>query len=488
MLNLSQRLERSVSPGFLRLLGGKTAPVYIDCAEQLVEAAGESSQLTRREARALVEGVVVAHAALDWSEEDGTPTADQHERVIRVLNQLRAAGWLEDHCEGLHEHWVVIAPALRPLLRMLQELSAEEVSGARSFADTLGAVCATLENPNRLNPATQGADELRGTVGDLIQRLELAVSQLHGAERIVHIHERRQLLSEGAAETLRGVLSDFPDGSHMVCHEALHGRGLLARLARARDTVRTAMADPAVQQRLAEALAGGPDPSDDLARLRADQEMRKLLRLLDGIHPRADSMNARVASFHQLSRQRYFYQSQLQSRRREWAKALCDAVNARWAGKRFSDLDGPPCFVLSAPEVKFYHGTRSLRRPRGARPKVSLALGTSALALPDEAELARLRAQQRLALTPWRAARLVRRLMPARGDAVSTGEMNLAGNEALLDLIAAASFDHWTSATERLHWEVILDPQRRTPLPPEAIPRDPVAHWHVESFQLRRTI
>ncbi|MFY8268330.1 MAG: hypothetical protein ACOVLK_02930, partial [Terrimicrobiaceae bacterium] len=48
----------------------------------------------------------------------------------------------------------------------------------------------------------------------------------------------------------------------------------------------------------------------------------------------ADAIDARMASFNQLSQQRYRYQTELRGRRPEIVKAYCDAVNAAHEGSR----------------------------------------------------------------------------------------------------------------------------------------------------------
>ena len=485
MLPLSQRLQNSFSTDFFRLLSVPTAPVYVDCVEELIEAAGESNRLRRDDARHLIQEISARHATAQWTKEEGGETADVQVRASRVYHRLLEAGWLDLRPESLHEPWLVISPGLRPLLRMLRELSSDEVGELRSFAVTLESVCRTLETENVLDPHTHPAHELCSRVSDLLQRLDLAISQLHSVESIIVRFERRQLQSSGPAETLHLIYLDFAEGQHMVCYEALHRRGLQARLNRVRALAREAMELPATRLALAEGFATEFGLDGEQARLQAADAGRKLLRSLDGIRQRAESIDRRVAAFHQLSRQRYLYQSRTRGRRPELAKAMCDVINKQWAGKKFSELDGEPWFRLRTPEVQFYFGTHALSSARRPRVKPSRKLEKVAMAPADEAEKARVQKQQRLALTPRRAARLVRTLLPERGQTVSTGEMSIETEEALLDLLSAASYDRFYSAGERLLWLVALA-RRLHRLAPEAIPRDRVERWRVESFRLTR--
>ena len=318
---LSQRLERSFSTDFFRLLAVPTAPVYIDCVEELIDAAGESNRLRPDEARALIQDISARHATAPWTKDEGGETADPQTRAGRVYHRLLEAGWLDLRPESLHEPWLVISPGLRSLLRMLQELSSDEVGELRSFAVTLENVCHSLETENFLDPHTHPAHELCSRVSDLLQRLDLAITQLHSVEKIIYRFERRQLQSSGAAETMHLVYLDFPEGQHMVCYEALHRRGLQSRLNRVRASVRETMELPAVLLALTEGFAAEYRLDEEAARLRAVDAGQKLLRSLDGIRQRAEVIDARVTAFFQLSSQRLHYQSRVRGRRPELARA-----------------------------------------------------------------------------------------------------------------------------------------------------------------------
>ena len=487
MLSLSQRLFTSLPDGFFRPLARASARVYVDCADSLVDAAGEAGRILMPEARALLQEAVALHPP-----DDDEEVTDLRVRAAKFFNQMLDAGWIEDRPESLHERWIVISPALRPLLDMLRELAADKIQELRSFADTLDGVCRTLETPGILDPARQSAEQMRSTVGDLNARLGHAITQLHSVEKLVHGFEQRQMQTRTGAETLQLFYGDFYEGQHMVCLDVLHRRGLLSRLQRAREVVRAALDDPFAQERLAEGLCEAADDTQDAWQLAGDQFSR-LLKALGGIRQRADAVDARIASFHQLSRQRFFYQSQMRGRRPEMARQLCDAVNLEFADSRFADLDGSrltellgPWRGLRAPEVECLHGTHSLRLPRKTRQPVSLSLTDACLAPPDENELARLREHLRVALTPERAAKLVRRVLPAPGDSAGTHDISVTSDEMFLDLIAAASFDHALSPDGLLRWKVTLarDPDDLTRA---LVPHDPAGDWTVERFNLTRT-
>jgi hypothetical protein len=464
-------------------------PVYVDCADRLERAAGESARLELSEARDLVQTVVAEHPDFDWPEEEAH--ADIRVRAGKVFNFLLETSWLEDRPESLYERWVGISPALRPLLYMLRELASDSIGELQTFADTLDGVCRTLETDGVLDAAKQSGDALRSTVNDVNTRLAHAISQLHSVEKIVHGFEQRQMQSRTGAETLQLFYSEFYEGQHIVCHEVLHRRGLLNRLYRACEVVREAERNPFAQERLAEGLRA-VGVSEEQAWTTAGEELAKVIRALGGIRQRADAVDARIASFHQLSRQRFFYQSEMRGRRPEMARQLCEAINERFAGRRFSDLDGAPLAALTgpwrgllAPEVELFHGLASLRSARRVRQPVSLSLTDASLPPPDERERARLLEVMRVAVTPMRAARLVQKILPQKGSSVSTSEIAVEDEKTFLDLIAAASFNHDFVDGAIVRWRVVLS-HEMADFDRAAVPRDRVGGWKVERFNLSR--
>jgi hypothetical protein len=490
MQSLSNRLFQTIPEGFFRLLACRLTPVYVDCANQLEIAAGEVARLELTEARSLVLEAVSSHPKFTWPDEDAM--TDIRIRAGKVFNDLLEAHWLEDRPESLHERWVVISPALRPLLNMLRELAADSVGGLKTFADTLEGVCQTLETENILS-VQRSPDHLRATVNDLNNRLDHAIAQLHSVERIVHGFEQRQMQTRTGAETLQLFYGDFYEGNHMVCHDVLHRRGLLSRINEARSVVRDALENPFVKERLAEGLRNSDASKNENDWRLAEEQLERLLKALTGLRLRANAVDARIASFHQLSRQRFFYQSQMRGRRPEMARLLCEAVNEHFSGKRFSDLDGATFAELTAPwrgliatGVDIFYGTASLRAPRRGRQPVSLDLSDAKIAPPDEAEMERIKAQMRVALTPARAARLIRQMLPEKGSNVSTKEIHIDSEDALLDLMSAASFNHAISAEGTLQWETALS-HNIDDLERIDVPRDELADWKVERFTLTRT-
>ena len=140
--HLSQRLFAAVTADFFRPLARPSAAVYVDCAERLVEEAGEAGRLPQMEAMAIIREVLSQHPQVALAEDEGGGLQDLRARAGKLFNQFLHVQWLQDQPVSLHERWVVISPSVRPLLQALRDLAEDEVAELRSFADTLRGVCA----------------------------------------------------------------------------------------------------------------------------------------------------------------------------------------------------------------------------------------------------------------------------------------------------------------------------------------------------------
>jgi hypothetical protein len=488
LTSLSQRLQRSVSADFFRPLARPSAPVYVDCADRLIDEAGEAGRLAHKETLEIIREVLAAHPSSLLDEDEGSALRDVRQRAGQFFNRLIAAGWIEDQTLGLHDRWAVISPGLRPLLRMLRDLAEDEVAELRTFADTLRGLCLTLEERNVLEPVLNDADQLRSTVTDLTQRLERAIEQLHGVEKLVSGFELRQRQSASAADTLHLLYNEFSQGQHMVCYDALRRGGLLTRIEQARARVAERQEEPLLREKLAQGLREHYGYEDREAYDRAVRSLVRLEKDLSGLKRRADAIDLRMAAFNRLSQQRYRYQTELRGRKPELVKAYCQAVNQANAGARFSDLVGtPPDFPALCLDVKFYYGTDSLHKPRRTKAPVDLSFAPGQADKQNEEDvLAAWKERQRLALTPQRAARLVGKLIADKGGSIGTDEITLETADDLLDLLAAVAYEHSPGlAGKRIRWSV-EGPRRTHGLQPEKVPMDTQAGHRIERFAITR--
>ncbi|WP_411826490.1 Wadjet anti-phage system protein JetA family protein [Luteolibacter sp. AS25] len=488
--SLSEKLLACVSRDFFRPLTRPSAPIYVDCADRLADIAGDAGRLPHAEAVALIREVLQSHADVVLDEDEGGAVRDSRQRAGYLFNRFCEAGWLEDQQIGLQERWVLISPGLRPMLRLLRELAEDEIAELKTFADTVRGVCETLERPGILDARLHDPGVLRATVTDVNARLESAVIQLHGVEKLISLFDHRQRSSHSPAETLRLLYAEFGAGQHMVCYDALRRNGLLPRLQFLRSMVADRRDDPLMKERLAQGLADHYHWDEKEAYYRAEKAMRLLEQRLAAIRLVADAIDSRMAAFNQLSQQRYRYQTELRGRRPEIVKAYCEAINKRYSGTRLAGLRGEdPDFTPRVPEVKFFYGFESLARVRRVKAPADLTFGSEESGNRETSEetLAALRERQRLALTPQRAARLVARLLPESATSISSEAYAATDVDEMLDLLAIVAYDSAITADgERVSWSV-KGRGKAAGLTPEVIPSDMHADWEVERFTIDRS-
>lgn len=485
---LSRRLLGSVSRDFFRPLSRPSAAIYIDCADRIADTAGDAGRIPHADAIALIRETLASHPEILLAEDEGASLRDARQRAGQLFNRLCDAGWLEDQQLGLHERWALVSPGLRPLLRLMRELAEEEIAELTTFADTVRGVCETLERPEVLHPGFRTTDELRATVTDLNARLESAVIQLHGVEKLISIFDQRQRASESPAETLRLLYAEFGTGQHMVCYDALRRNGLLPRLQAIRTRVADLRDQALVKERLAEGFSAHYGWQPDEAYSRAEKALRDLERRLASIRLVADAIDARMAGFNRLSQQRYTYQTELRGRRPEIVKSYCDAIDEAHAGTRLSAFrDVAPDFTPLVPEMRCFYGVESLARTRRVRAAADLSFDpTDESQVDEEDTLEALKERQRLALTPQRAARLVARLMDEVAATSGTEAIASATIDDVLDLLATAAYDHAAMADGRVVRWSVDGPRRHDGLDPAAIPMDGQADWTIERFTITR--
>lgn len=463
--------------------------MYVDCARRLEDEAGLSGRLPLLDAQQIIREVLVSHPSVQLEDDEGAQLRDARQRAGVFLNKLLAAGWIEEQTLGLQDRRIIVTPSLRLLMGMLRTLVEDEIAELQTFADTLRGVCETLEQDRVLDPFHQSADDLRGTVHDLNQRLDLAIAQLYSVEKLIAGFEIRQRQSESPLDTLRVFYTEFSQGQHMVCYDVLSKGGLISRLRAARAKVSDRRDDPLTRDRLAEGLCAHYSCEESEAASRADETLLRLERNLGGLGEIARAIDERMAAFNRLSQQRYRYQTEIRGRRPEMVKAYCDALNQKHTGTHFRIFAGAaPDFRPLCPETRFLFGTDSLWKMHRRRTPADLTFATGRATPEDEtAALAALRERQRLALTPLRAARLVSRFLPKKGGSLGAGDFTVGDSDELLDLLAIVAYDHAQDESGRtIRWKVDGD-RRAHGLEPEKVSRDQQLDWLMDHFQVNRT-
>lgn len=483
---LSRKLADSFARGFFRPLARPSAPIYVDCADRLETASDDGGQLSYEDAVAVVRETLALHPAAELDLDEGGDTPDVRVRAGKIFNKLLEARWLEDRTISLDERWVLISPALRPLLRMLRDLAEDDVAELKGFADLLGLICRTLCTEGILDPTRTSGEEMRGTVNSLLDTVQRATDQIHAVEKIILGFEEKQRQSATGETTLRVFYTDFYEGEHIVCYDTLQRGGLLTRLSQARAVVQEAAADPFVKQRLAEGLAAHKKLAEPDAYNLAEQQLRRLERSLASIRAKAEIIDARVASFNRLSAQRYRYQTEMRGRRPELVKAFMESANKKFAGQRFAEAGEAADVQMLCPEAEIYFGAESLARARRARSAVDLNIAEGSEGDSFDAQEI-IRQRSLYAVTPRRAARLIERILPERGQKVSSETLAIYNEDDLLDLLAALAFDRAVgqNSARSLRWKV-TPARAENGLEPETIPSDRLAGRNIERFTLER--
>ena len=435
----------------------------------------------------IVRETLALHPRAQLEADEGGDTQDLRLRAGKFFNKLIEARWLESRTVSLDERWVLISPTLRPLLRMLRDLAEDELAELKGFADILRGLCDALLREGALDPARTTGEDMRSTVHFLLDGVERATEQMHAVERVILHFEERQQHSASGNVTLRLFYTEFYEGEHIVCYDTLRQGGLLSKLHRARAVVQEALSDPFAKERLAEGVAAHRKIASGDAYNLAEQQLTRLERCLGGIGAKAELIDARVASFHKLSAQRYRYQTEMRGRRPEMVKAYLAAANAQFAGKRFADLTEPADIQLLCPEVEIYFGNESLARARRARPNVDLSLGEGPAEGDAEDAQELIRQRSLYAITPNRAARFIEKFLPERGRSVSSADFSIHTEDDLLDLFAALAFEraNGRASPRGLRWRVSFC-RAELGLEPEKIPLDSQAGHRFERFTLER--
>jgi len=476
-----------LSGGFFRPLSRPAAEIYVDCADRLAEAADEGGQIPHAEARALIREVLSQHPNVELDEDEGGQFRDLNQRASQFFNKLIEVHWLEPRRVSLDEHYVLIVPALRQLLRLLRELAENRPAELKDFAATLRSLCRDLLNAGALDPNKLGPEEMRQTVKDLLERAGRAGDQMHAVETLVLQHAAAQRTSLSAQETLQRFLVEFHMGEHMVCYDALQEAGLLPRLNQARSVAQEALYNPFTKQRLAEGLAKHLNLDETEAYAEAESWLGRLDRQLAAIPVKQRLIDGRMAEFSRLSAARYTYQTEMRGRRPEQVKAYLDEAARAHAGRSFSDLAGEPGMSLLSPVVEVFFGADSLSRPRRLRPAVNLSFEKLNDETNPDAAKEEIRRRNLSVLTPQRAVRLIEKHLPAKGARISTEHLRVRIEDDLLDLLAVLAFDRGrASGSHRLvRWR--LHPMRADfGVEPDRISRDPEGDRLVERFTIER--
>ncbi len=298
---LSKRLARILAATFFRPLARPSAPVYMDCADRLEQAADEGGQLSHTDTLVIIRDALAAHPDSSLSEDEGAQFADLRQRAGQIFNRLLEAHWLEERSVSLDERWVVLSPRLAPLLRLLLEYAEDDLAELKDFAATIRSVCETLLAEGALDPSRRQPEELRQVIKELLDRIARAGQQMRAVETVILRFEQEQRASGSASETLRRFLVEFHEGEHWVCYDTLERGGLLPKLKQARLVAQEALANPFAKQRLAEGIVAHRGVDEITAYAEGEEMLSRLERALAGLSAKQRIIDARIADFSRLS-------------------------------------------------------------------------------------------------------------------------------------------------------------------------------------------
>ncbi len=485
--SLGGKLASLLGSGFFRPLSRPSAAVYIDCAERLVHASDEGGLVVYKEARALIGEVLVSHPDIHLDEDEGGLFRNLDQRASQFFNKLIEAHWIDPRRTSLDEHYILVTPSLRRLLRLLQDLGETRPAELKDFAATLRSLCNDLLRPDALDPNRLSPEEMRQTVKDLCDRAARAEEQMHAVETLILQQEEAQRTSESPQETLRRFLVEFHAGEHMVCYDALQEAGLLPRLTQACMTVQEAYFDPFAKQRLAEGIAKHLSVDLQMAYIEAESWFLRLQKLLASIPKKQRAIDGRMADFARISNSRHRYQTEMRGRRPEQVKAYMDAASLLYGGKSFATLTNEPGMNLLTPKIEILFGADSLARSPRQKTQMNLALPDSMNEGSAEAANDDIRRHNINSLTPQRAVRMIEKYLPEKGGEISTETIHLSTEDDLLDLFAVLAFDRGNSSSlsRTVRWRI--HPARADfGTEPVRIPLDTQADRQIERFTIER--
>lgn len=486
-VSLGLKLSPLLQFGFFRPLSRSTAAIYIDCADALMNAADEGGQLPHSDARLIIRDVLTQHKNIPLEEDEGGAFRDINQRASQFFNKLLEAHWIQQRRVNLDANYVLIAPQLRRLLRMLREVAEDRPAELKDFAASLRSIANDLLAEGALDPNRLSPEEMRQKVKDLLERGSRADDQMHAVEMLILQLEESQRTSASASETIQRMLVDFHEGEHMVCYDALQEGGLLNRISQARSVAQEALFDHFTKLRLAEGLSSHLSIDSTRAYSEAEQSLAILEQRLASIPVKQRLIDGRMADFSALSAARYRYQTEMRGRRPEQVKAYLDAVSVADAGKSFAALASEDGMQLLAANVEVYFGTDSLAPGRRARLPIDLSFGRTPSQPDAESGMDEIRRRNLNVLTPQRAARFVEKHLPTKGASVSTATLHSEEGDDFLDLLSVLSFDRGPSSDGRkpVRWR-IRSSRRDEGVRPEDLPRDMEAGHLVDRFTLER--
>jgi hypothetical protein len=345
------------------------------------------------------------------------------------LRRLIEAHWLHEPQRPDYQRIVTFDANGEILLAALRQIARGEPA---QFTDKIQITCGTLLNPEAFTDKPLG--DLEACIANVQAGLRELRQMLKGIER----HTRHLLAAETLRDNLRVLYDEFSENIGHACYRELVRAQLPTKILRARQRLNELVTNEGVVEKMQRELLHRRESLDATAalnevRLRLDE----LERLLESVEPQADEIDGRAAEFARRSFARWRYVQEVASGHRERVHELFEWVNARFNGRRLTDLGVdlqlPPLLVA---EVGLVSGD-SLYTPRLRRSLEEIEpLGDDLTDEQRETALREMESNLRDCLSVSRANLFVERLPGGRGTRIVSSELPIRNDDDIADVAA----------------------------------------------------
>jgi hypothetical protein len=472
MTSLGHSLFSEFSPKFFGVLAGPNARVYLDVADAIErEMPSRGEAMERAEVLEIIDRVLACGAA--WQEEPEDGTAEAEPPSGRVLRRLLASGWMEEERRSDYRRLLFLEPAAQTLLEALRTIVSQSVA---SFTGKLRLVCerlSALRHPHSRMELIW--EELRSC----LSQAQAGLRELRMIRKQVERYAKRQLKTASIAEALDIIYNEFSSLITQQCYrEMVHAR-LPERLREALEGLRELEQDGAALQHLQEDFLR-THPETPAAMPEILRVIGELSLALGDVEPTADRVDSGAADFARRSRSRIRYIQDIGSARRQQVKMIFDHVRERLPEVRFGELDenlALPAVLLAETGLIGEQSLARGRRKSGAADPSPVAAALSEQ--EREESLREMEKNMRNALRLDRANRFVKRLDLHPGGRRTSNEMEIRGEDDLLDVISCLVFAQAGGARYFLRTLREIEPMRE-------IVMDAKGEFEIERFEIEQ--
>lgn len=429
---LAARLFKEVPMAFFGVLSSRNASIYVDTLDALESALSSGGSLTRIEAVEVVVEVLRQHPEFDSGGEfpdapaEAATLSGQANLILRRLIETR---WLHEPQRPDYQRIVTFDPNGEILLAALRQVARGEPA---QFTDKIQIACGTLLNPEAFTDKALG--DLEGCLANLQTGLRELRQMLKGIER----HTRHLLAAQTLRENLRVLYDEFSENIGHACYRELVRAQLPTQILRARQRLNQIAMDEVVVEKMQTELLRRRDRLDATTALNEVRlKLDELDRLLESVEPQADEIDRRAAEFARRSFARFRYLQEVTTGYRERVQDVFEWVNARFAGRRLTDLGMDlqmPSLLI--PEVGLVCGD-SLYTPRLRRSLDEIEpLGDDLTDAQRESALLEMESNLRDSLSVSRANLFVENLPGDSGTRVASSELPLRNDDDIADVVA----------------------------------------------------